>query len=115
MKNVCKLLKIKKIESTAYHHESIGALENSHKMLGAYLRSFMVDSCVNWDTWIRYYVFCYNNSVHFSTNYTPYELVYGKNCLLPSNLKVENSCIIMKIYIIMKIMSIGIKISFAKS
>lgn len=87
MNSVCKLLKVKKLESTAYHHESIGALENSHKLLGSYLRSFMVDGYANWDTWIRYYVFCYNNAVHSSTGYTPHELVYGKSCLLPSNFR----------------------------
>lgn len=31
---ICELLKISKLNSTAYHHQSIGALENSHKSLG---------------------------------------------------------------------------------
>uniref|UniRef100_A0AAG5D2B9 RNA-directed DNA polymerase n=1 Tax=Anopheles atroparvus TaxID=41427 RepID=A0AAG5D2B9_ANOAO len=34
---VCKLLQIQKIHSTAYHHETIGSLENSHKQLGNFL------------------------------------------------------------------------------
>lgn len=38
MKQVCELLQIKQLTSTAYHHESIGALENSHKTMGAYLQ-----------------------------------------------------------------------------
>ncbi|RYA67656.1 DDE-type integrase/transposase/recombinase, partial [Enterobacter cloacae complex sp. 2DZ2F20B] len=37
-KEACKVLGIKQLNSTVYHHETLGALENSHKHLGAYLR-----------------------------------------------------------------------------
>lgn len=86
LKRLCNLLKIEQMHSTAYHHESIGALENSHKVLGAYLRSYVTQQHSEWDTWLPYYVFSYNTSVHSSTKYTPYELVYGKKCNLPSNI-----------------------------
>lgn len=66
--------------------ESIGALENSHKVLGAYLRSYVSKKHTDWDEWLPYDVFCYNNSVHAETEYTPFELVYGKQCKLPSNI-----------------------------
>lgn len=36
--NIAKILEIQKLNSTAYHHQSFGALENSHKALGTYLR-----------------------------------------------------------------------------
>jgi len=36
-KNMCKLLKINKIQTTAYHPESNGALERSHRTLSATL------------------------------------------------------------------------------
>lgn len=85
-KDMCKLLKIKQLTSTAYHHESIGALENTHKVLGAYLRSYVTKNHSDWDSWLPYYVFCYNTSVHSETGYTPHELVYGRNCVLPANL-----------------------------
>lgn len=85
-KDMCKLLKINQIQSTAYHHESIGALENSHKVLGAYLRSYVSEKHTDWCTWLPYYVFCCNTSVHAETGYTPFELVFGRQCSLPSNL-----------------------------
>lgn len=84
-RGTCKLLKIQHLQSTAYHHESIGALENTHKVLGAYLRSYVSEKHTDWDTWLPYYVFCYNTSVHSETEYTPFELVYGRQCKLPSN------------------------------
>lgn len=85
LKNICQLLKINKLHSTAYHHETLGALENSHKPLGAYLRSFMNESNREWDIWCRYFVFCYNNTVHTATKYTPFELVYGRLSNVPTS------------------------------
>lgn len=86
---VCKLLQVKQLHSTAYHPQSIGALENSHKTLAAYLRSYTDQHKLDWDRWLPYYVFCWNTTVHSSTGYTPFELVYGKKCTLPSNLRGE--------------------------
>lgn len=83
---ICKSLKINKLNSTAYHHESIGSLENSHKMLGNFLRIFTTDKLFDWPAWTKFYQFAYNNTVHSETNKTPFELVYGKNCNIPSNI-----------------------------
>lgn len=40
-KNICKILDIKKLHTTAYHPQSNGALERSHSTLKSYLRSFV--------------------------------------------------------------------------
>ncbi|KAG7309510.1 hypothetical protein JYU34_005483 [Plutella xylostella] len=86
MKEVCKILEIKQLTSTAYHHQTIGALENTHKTLGAYLRIYCQNYAKAWSSWVPYWCFAYNNTVHSETEYTPYELVFGKKCILPSNL-----------------------------
>lgn len=86
MQEVCKLLKIQQVSSTAYHHESIGALENTHKTMGAYLRINCEQHTESWSSWLPYWCFAYNNTVHSETNYTPHELVFGKIPNLPSNL-----------------------------
>lgn len=88
--DVCKLLQINKINSVAYHHQSIGALENSHKVLGNFLRIQCGNQSSLWSSWIPYYRFAYNTTVHTETNHTPFELVYGKNCNLPSNITNTN-------------------------
>lgn len=54
---VCKLLHISQLNSTAYHHQSIGALENSHKHLGAYLRIQTDNHPDAWSKWIPYWFF----------------------------------------------------------
>jgi transposase InsO family protein len=43
-KNTCKLLIIRKIQSTAFHPESQGGLERSHRVLAEYLRHYMTSS-----------------------------------------------------------------------
>jgi hypothetical protein len=91
MTEICRLLGIQKLQSTAYHHESLGSLENSHKHLGAYLRIQCENNKGNWSSWIPYWCFSYNTSVHTHTKYTPYELVFGNKCNLPSNLTFENN------------------------
>lgn len=96
MTEVCKLLNIKQTLSCAYHHESIGALENSHKSLNSFLRIQTNNNSRNWSYWIPYWCFSYNTSVHSSTQYTPYELVFGKRCNIPSNL--QNCTVIEPLY-----------------
>lgn len=86
MEQVCKILEINKLSSTAYHHESIGSLENNHKHLGAFLRTQCENKPDTWSYWIPYWCFSYNNTVHTESKYTPFELVFGRACKLPNNL-----------------------------
>lgn len=83
---ICKLLEIKRLHSTAYHHQTLGAIENTHKHLGAYLRMQLNKYPSTWSTWVPYWAFSYNTTVHSSTDYSPFELVFGKKVNLPSNL-----------------------------
>lgn len=78
-REVCKLLGIDHITSTLYHHQTIGALENSHKSLNAYLRMYAKEDIGNWDEWLPYFSYAYNSTVHLSTNYAPFELIFGSN------------------------------------
>lgn len=86
MAEVCKILNIKQITSTAYHHQSIGSLENSHKNLMSFLRIQTENDPHHWSSWLPFWCFAFNTTVHTETKYTPYELVFGKLCNLPSNL-----------------------------
>lgn len=88
---LCNLLNIKQTIASAYHHQSIGALESTHKVLGSYLRIQTNNHPSSWSSWLPYWSFSYNTTVHCETKYTPYELVFGHLCRIPSNLcqKVE--------------------------
>jgi len=83
-KRVCKLLKIRKLQTTPYHPQTNGALERSHRGLAEYLRSYVNADQNNWDEWVEYAMFTYNATPHSTTGYSPFELVYGRPPVLPS-------------------------------
>jgi len=85
-KNTCKLLKIEKIQTSAYHPENNGALERSHRTLAEYLRHYINNDQINWDEWLSYAMFTYNTTSHTATGFTPFELMYGHQAILPTAL-----------------------------
>lgn len=86
MEEVCKLLEIEKLSSTAYHHQSIGSLENNHKHLKSFLRIQCSENQDTWSHWIPFWCFSYNSTVHTETKYQPFELVFGRVSSIPSRI-----------------------------
>lgn len=89
MKRVCKILKIDKIQTSAYHPQSNGALERSHRTLAEYLRNFTNGDTSEWDMWLPYAMFSYNSTPHTSTNYMPFELLFGYKPNIPTSLQTN--------------------------
>jgi transposase InsO family protein len=79
----CKLLKIEKINTTAYHPQSNGALERSHRTLAEYLRHYVEDKKRNWDEYVPYAMFVYNSTPHTTRGFQPHELMYGCQIEVP--------------------------------
>ena len=69
-KNMFKILRIRKIQTTAFHPESNGGLEKRHRVLAEYLRHYVRKDQTNWTDWIPYAVYVYNTMVHTTTAYT---------------------------------------------
>jgi len=84
---VCKLLKINKINTSPYHPQTNGSLERSHRTLAEYLRHYVDKDLSNWDKLLPYALFVYNSTEHTSTNFQPYALLYGKELDIPVKLK----------------------------
>lgn len=80
-KELFKLMNIEHVTSTAYHHETLGSIERSHRVLNEYLRSYINEQQTNWDEFIKYFTYCYNITPHTSFNhkYSPFELVFARN------------------------------------
>lgn len=77
--SVCKLLSITHTLATAYHPQTLGALERNHRCLNEYLRTFVNNLKNNWDDWLAYYCFSYNTTPNTNHSYTPFEIVFGKS------------------------------------
>lgn len=85
-KNLCKMLKIKKIRTSAYRPQSDGSIERYHRVLKDYLRHFVNENENNWDELINLACFSYNTSKHSSLGYSPFELMFGRNANISSNI-----------------------------
>jgi transposase InsO family protein len=84
--NTCKLLRIKKIHTTAFHPESNGGLERGHRVLVEYLRHYVTEDQRDWNDWIPYATHVYNITTHLATGYAPFELLFGYAARVPSSL-----------------------------
>jgi len=84
---ICKILKINKMMSSAYHPQTNGGLERAHRVIKEMLRHTVNQNAQNWCEHIPFVTFAYNSAVHESTNFQPYELVYGNPVKLPSPLQ----------------------------
>lgn len=87
MKNFCRIFKIQRITSTAFHPQSLGSLERAHRVFVDYLKHYCTKA--DWDDWIKFGMFSYNTSVHEATGFTPHELVFGVRALIPSEFAKE--------------------------
>ena len=87
MDNLCKIFKIKHINSTAFHPQSLGSLERSHHVVMQYLKNYCEKT--NWDRWIRFALFFYKDSKHERTSFTLHELIFGKPARILSEFAKE--------------------------
>lgn len=90
-KEICTILKIEQRFATAYHPHTMGAIERNHRCLNEFLRQFINEQHDDWDSWLSFFTFCYNTTPHTDHKYTPFELVFGRQANLPSNIKNSDS------------------------
>ena len=84
MQQLAEIFRIKQVSTSGYHPQSNGSLERSHLILTEFIRQY-IEKYEDWDKIVPFAVFSYNTSNHESTNFTPYELVFGKLARTPSS------------------------------
>lgn len=77
---LCQMLHIILLHSTAYHHETVGIIERNHRTLNEYLRTYLNETRSNWEENLKYFTYCYNITPNSSLDmkFTPFELLYGR-------------------------------------
>lgn len=85
LQDLCSLLEVSHAKSTAYHHQTVGTAERSHRTFNEYVRAYISDRMEDWEEYSHYFAFCYNisHNAAYSYKYTPHELVFGKKPTLP--------------------------------
>lgn len=84
-KQTCSFLKIKQLWSTPYHPQTQSALERSHSTLKEYLKSYVNENQDNWPRYVYTAILAYNTTPHSTTNFSPYELIYGHKPYIPDS------------------------------
>ena len=81
-----ELLGTAKTKTTPYHPRSDGLVERFNRTLLTMLAMFVSQEHDNWDDLLPFMMLAYNTTVHTTTGFTPYRLVFGDECNLPGNL-----------------------------
>ena len=81
MKEICDILKIKKTRTSAYIPQCDGLVERFNRTLLSMLSTTTKDQPFNWENQIHKACMAYNTSVHASTGYTPFYLMFGHQFL----------------------------------
>jgi hypothetical protein len=88
-KRLCKLLKVRKLNTSSFRPQSNGSLERTHKTMVEYLRCFCDPRVSGWSNWIPFSCFVYNTTPHTMTKYTPYEVLFGRKANVPGKLQQQ--------------------------
>jgi len=74
---LCRQLKIQKLNTTAYHPETNGANERMHGTLYTILRALTIPDGKDWKRQLPMAMFVYRNMAHKSTGLSPHQALFG--------------------------------------
>ena len=80
---ICRLLGISKSRTTPYHPQSDGLVERFNRTLLNMLATAVRDKPFEWEKHLRRLCLAYNTSVHPTTGYSPFQLMFGRQVRMP--------------------------------
>ena len=83
LREICNVLGIKKSRTTAYHPQCDGLVERSNRTILSMLATTSHDHPFDWEDQLPKVCMAYNTSVHATTGYTPFYLMFGRQARLP--------------------------------
>ena len=86
MHELCILGGSHKTKTTPYHPESDGLVERFNRTLLMKLAIFASEHKDDWDDLLPPVMMAYQSSVHESTGFSPYRLMFGEECMLPMDI-----------------------------
>ena len=86
IKNICDLLQIRKTRTSPYHPQSDGLVERFNRTLLNLLSIAVVDAERDWDVQLPLLMFAYRTSMHETNGVTPFEMMFGREVVLPEHL-----------------------------
>ena len=84
MADLCRMLGVTKLNTTAYHPQCDGAVERFNRTLKTILRKHAAKFGCQWDRFLPGVLWAYRNTPHTSTGEKPSFLLYGVDCRSPT-------------------------------
>eukprot|EP00731_Ephydatia_muelleri_P002800 Em0001g2800a len=86
---LAKALGVKRIYTTPYHPQGNGRDERFNQTLQNMLVKFIMDKKDVWDVFLDTCVYAYNTSVHESTSFSPFEVMFGHRAFMPVDIEID--------------------------
>lgn len=83
IQELCKILKISKTRTTAYHPQCDGLVERFNRTLQNMIATITTDHPFDWEEALPKVCIAYNTTIHSTTGYSPFYLMYGREPRLP--------------------------------
>jgi transposase InsO family protein len=80
---IVRNLGVRTVYCSSYRPQTNGLTESYNGVLGTALAMFVNSKHDDWDEYVKLCTFSYNVSIHATTKYTPFYLLYGREPTLP--------------------------------
>ena len=92
-KEICRILGIRKVNTSSYHPSSNGIVKRLHRSLHSGLSYYIDSANTNWHIVVPFYLMSYRATPNTTTGFSPYYLLHGREMALPNsdNLKAKLS------------------------
>ena len=97
---LCNKLGTKVLFSIVAHPQTDGQIEVVNKTLTTLLLAIIQKNLENWEKCLPHVEFAYNRSVHSTTSYSSFKVVYGFNPMTPLDI-LPLPCLLMSMLILM--------------
>ena len=83
MNNVFQRLGMTHLYSTTYHPQTNGQIERFNATMDGKIATLCNERRTDWDEALQFVTFNYNTSIHATTKQTPFEMMHGRQAVLP--------------------------------
>ena len=89
MRLFCDRTGINQIKMSPYHPQTDGMVERFNSTFKRLLRKLTQKGTMEWDKYLPFILLAYRGSIHKSTGFSPYELMFGRTMRTPLDELVE--------------------------
>ena len=90
LEDLCSLLDIQRLNTTPGHPQCDGQSEKNVQQVKKMIRAHVADDQENWDMGLPQLCFAYNSSIHETTGCSPFEVMFGREPIVPIDLIYPN-------------------------